>query len=98
MRPKDEDGRSLPPPHVRLDNVEKLEQAGVFAISQDRRSAALTLQRKLTMVRKVIDHIVDGDKAPGWISKKDPDDPENKAMYELWTIAERAVSEARRSA
>lgn len=97
MRPKDEDGKTLPPPHQRLDGVEKMEQAGVFAISQDSRSCALTLQRKLTMVRKVIDHLVDGDKAPGWISKKDPDDPENKAMYELWMIAEKAVTEARRS-
>ena len=97
MRPKDEDGKTLPPPHKRLENVEELEQAAVFAISQDGRSAALPLQRKLTMARKVIDHIVDGDKAPGWISKKDPDDPENRAMYELWMIAERAIREARRT-
>lgn len=95
MRPKDEDGKTLPPPHRRLDHVDKMEQAAVFAISQDARSAHMPLSRKLTMVRKVIDHSIDGDKIPAWVTKRDPDNPDNKAMFELWRIAEKAVAQAR---
>lgn len=97
-RPKDEDGRLLQPPHKRLDNAAELEQAGVFAISKDGRAVALPLARKLAMVRKVINHIFDGDKVPKWITKNDPDDKDNHALLDPWRTAEQAVRQVGRAA
>ena len=97
MRAKDEEGRVLEAPHKRLDNAHQLEQAGVFAISADGRAVALPLAKKLSLVRKVIDHIVDGDKMPKWITKKDPEDKDNFAMLDLWRTAEKAVRAANKA-
>lgn len=91
VRPKDEDGHLLDPPHKRLENAVALEQRAVFALAQDRRLYALTLGRKLTLIRKAIDHIVDGDKAPKWVFAKDKDDPENRALADGWHVACREV-------
>ena len=98
MRPKDEEGRLLPPPHKRLEEAGALEQAGVFALQADGRSVALPMMRKLAMVRKVIDHVYDGDKVPKWITKKDPNDSQNHALLDMWRMVEGVVREARRAA
>ena len=98
MRARDEEGRLLPPPHKRLDNAHRLEQAAVFAISEDARCCHLTMARKLTLVRKAIDHVVDGDAIPKWVSAKDPDFPDNRVLFELFRIAEQAVRNAGRAA
>ena len=97
-RAKDEDGRLLAPPHKRLENAVELEQAGIFSLMADGRSVALPLARKLAMVRKVIDHVFDGDVVPKWITKKDPDDKDNHALLEMWRTAEAAVRKVRREA
>jgi hypothetical protein len=91
MRAKDEDGKLLEAPHKRLPNAPALEQRAIFAISADRRACGLTLARKLTLVRKAIDHVVDGDNAPAWIFRPDKDDPENRMLSELWRLAVREV-------
>lgn len=98
MRAKDETGLLLPPPHKRLPEAPLLEKAGVFALALDGRAVALPYARKITLVRKVIDHIVDGDSVPKNIFKKNPDDPNDHTLAELWKIAEDAVRAARKKA
>lgn len=98
MRPKDERGVSLPPPHIRLDNVPELQQAGLFAMTQDPRSCALPVKRKLAMIDKVIDHLVDGDAVPKWVFAKDDMMEGNAFLVDLWRIAERAVEAKLQSA
>jgi hypothetical protein len=97
MRPKDEDGKLMLPPHKRLENANAMEAAAIFAIAQDGRSVALPYNRKLAMVRKCIDHCIDGDKMPKWVSKKDPDRPDNHALLDMWRAAEVAIRKESRA-
>ena len=94
VRAKDETGRLLPPPHKRLPEAAIAERAAVFAISRDARCAHLPLLRKLALVRKAIDHVVDGDAAPAWVFAKDRADPDNHMLSELWRVAVREVTAA----
>lgn len=93
MRPKDEKGRALPAPHARLpqDELERLSAAGFFALATDSRSAIWTSKRKLAILDEVIDRVVDGDSIPKWICRPDGGRLENKALVELWRLAEGAV-------
>lgn len=94
MRARDEEGRALPPPHKRLPGVAALEWAGVQRIAQDGRSAHLPLMRRLRIVRKAIDHVVDGDTPPAWLFKKDLASPSNTALADMWRAAVDAVRDA----
>lgn len=94
MRPRDDRGLPLPPPHVRLEEAPRLEQAAVFAMSADGRAASLTMARKLTLARKAIDHVVDGDAIPKALFKADNDRPDNHFAIEVFRTAVAAVREA----
>ncbi|GEM_PF-2210588 len=94
MRARDDDGKALPPPHKRLADAPALEWAGVRRIAEDGRSAHLPLMRRLRIVRKAIDHVVDGDTPPAWLFKKDPSSPSNTALADLWREAVEAVRAA----
>lgn len=87
MRAKDEGGMTLPPPHKRLENAGALIQSAFFEISRDGRCAHLTTNKKLGLVRKAVDHVVDGDKMPAWVHKGDVERPDNHAMLEIWRLA-----------
>ena len=91
MRPKDENGKVLAPAHQRLANAGRWEEIGVFEISKDGRSAAMPLMRKLTLVRKVIDHMIDQDAIPKWVSAPDSDRPDERALMDFWRAAEQAI-------
>jgi hypothetical protein len=93
-RPKDESGRLLPQAHKRLDNAHHLEMAGVRALSEDGRLNHLDLKRKLVIARKAIDHATDGDTPPSWVFKKDPGNPDNRALAEGWDACLTAVRHA----
>jgi len=94
MRPKDDEGRLLPPPHARLEQAPQLRQAGALALATDSRSAIWNSARRAAVLNKVIDHVVDGDKIPSWVFKKDDDRPDNRCLIELWRLAEKAVRSA----
>jgi|SRR5215213_13380 len=89
MRPRDDDGNLLRPPHLRLD-MQPFHEAALFAMDADPRSPALPIKRKLAMIDKAVDHVVDGDAAPKWVWAKDKDRPENRFLSELWGIAVKA--------
>lgn len=91
MRAKDEGGRLLPPPHERLAEAPLLRQAGAFALATDSRSAIWNGARRVAVLNKVIDHVVDGDSIPKWVHAPDKDRPDNHCLVELWRLAERAV-------
>jgi len=94
MRPKDDEGRLLPPPHERLAQAPQLRQAGALALATDSRSAIWNSARRAAVLNKVIDHVVDGDKIPSWVFKRDDDRPDNRCLIELWRLAEKAVRSA----
>jgi hypothetical protein len=98
MRPRDEDGVLLPPPHVRLEQAPDLRQAAVIAMSRDARACALTTARKVTIANKAIDHVVDGDAVPKWAFTKDEDRPDNHFQMDIWKAAKAAVLDARGAA
>lgn len=60
-------------------------------MAKDGRASFLPLARKLSIVNKVIDHIVDGNAVPKHIFRKDDERPDNHFLPELWKTAERAV-------
>lgn len=64
MRPKDDEGRLLPPPCKRLPDVPQLHQAAVYALAQDARFAHLTMSRRTALADRAINHVVDGDAPP----------------------------------
>lgn len=90
-RPKDENGRVLPAAHKRIDGVERVEQAAVFTLSEDRRLCHLTMKRKLTIARKAIDVVVDGATEPKALFKKDPNNAGPPALAEGWSAVLAAV-------
>lgn len=91
MRPKDEKGVAMPPPHLRLEQAPALTQVALFAMASDSRAVALPTKRKLAMIEKVIDHVVDGDAVPKWVHAKDPEWMGNTFLVDLWRIAVDAV-------
>lgn len=91
MRPKDEKGVAMPPPHLRLDEAPKLTEAALFALAGDSRAAALPTKRKLAMIEKAIDHVVDGYVVPKWIHAKDPAWAGNTFLVDLWRLAVEAI-------
>ena len=68
-------------------------KAALYAICADPRASALPVGRKLALIDRAVDHVVDGDKAPKWVWAKDVERPGNTFLYDLWVIA---VRECRR--
>lgn len=95
MRPKDDDGMPLKAPHERLAEAPLLRQAGAFALATDSRSAMWNSARRVAVLNKAIDHVVDGDAIPAWVHRPDPERPDNHCLLELWNIAVSAVRAAR---
>lgn len=90
MRPRDPDTKALlPPPHKRVD-MAPYQTAALFALARDPRASALPVGRKLAMIDKAVDHVIDGDKIPAWVQKTDDLRPENHFLAELWREAVRA--------
>lgn len=96
MRPRDPETLALlPPPHKRV-NMIPFQEAALFAMSADRRSPALPVVRKLSMIDKAVDHVIDGDKCPAWVWKADDMRPDNKFLPDLWAIAVAACDRVKR--
>lgn len=98
MRPKDDNGISLPPAHIRLVEAPKFLERALFAMAADSRAAALPAKRKLALAEKVIDHVVDGDAIPKWVHATDPGDRQNHFLLDLWRLSEAAIVAARKAA
>lgn len=88
MRPRDENGLPLRPAHLRQD-MTRFYEAALFALSADSRACALPLHRKIALIDKAADHVIDGDKPPAWVWKKDDDRPNEHFLSDLWRIAVR---------
>lgn len=95
-RPKDEKGLPLPPAHKRLD-MAPFHKAALFAIASDPRASALPVGRKLALIDRAVDYIIDGDKAPKWVFARDHDRPANTFLVDMWRLAVREVSRVPRS-
>lgn len=95
MRPKDENGVSLPAAHLRLAETPRLLEAALFAMAKDARASALPVKRKLALAERVIDHVVDGDATPKWVHAADPGDRNNHFLLDMWRLAEGAIAAAR---
>lgn len=91
MRPRDEDGRPLQYAHLRLPEAPMLRQAGALALATDSRSAMWETSRRITVLNKAIDCVVDGDATPKWVFGRDPDRPWDRTLLELWNLATDAI-------
>lgn len=94
-RPKDENGVLLPQAHKRL-KMAPFHEAALFAMDEDPRSPALPIARKLVMIDKAVDHVIDGEKRPNWIAPT-ADRPNDPFLFDLWNIAVREVQKIKRS-
>ena len=87
MRPRDPvTQRLLAPPCQRFDR-RPFHEAALPAMDADPRSPALTMNRKLEMIDRAMNTVIDGDKPPVWVTKTDAGRPENHFMRDLWNIA-----------
>jgi hypothetical protein len=88
-RPRDPETHALlPPPHRRVDMM-PYQQAALFKLAEDPRSCALPVKRKLALIDRAVDHVIDGDKPPAWVWKKDNARPGNTFLRDLWEVAVR---------
>lgn len=96
MRPRDPlTNNLLPPPHLRLD-MAPFQTAALFAMADDPRAVALPVKRKLVMIDKAVDHVVDGDAPPGWVFKADEKRPDNHFLRDLWRVAVKECARVKR--
>jgi hypothetical protein len=79
-------GKIERPPHERVD-MRPYCEAAIPAMCRDPRSCALPLKRKIVIVERVVDHLIDHDKPPWWVFADDCMRPENKFLRDLWTVA-----------
>ena len=98
MRPRDPDTHDLlPPPHKRLGiEVGRYHEAALFAMEADPRSPALPVKRKLMMIDRAVDHVIDGDKPPEWVFRSDDTRPDNHFLRDLWRLAVAACARVKR--
>jgi hypothetical protein len=76
----------MPPACLRYDR-RPFQEAALPAMDADPRSPALPIRRKLEMIDRAMNTVIDGDSAPAWVLKDDSGRPENHFMRELWGIA-----------
>ena len=95
MRPKDDKGVVQPPAHKRLDPV-RFHEAALIAMDEDPRSPALSMRRKLQLIDRAIDHVMDGDQPPTWIWKTDDSRPDERFLPDLWRLAVNACERVKR--
>jgi hypothetical protein len=89
MRPRDPVTNALmPPAHKRL-NMAPFQEAALFRMAEDGRACALPVVRKLAMIDKAVDHVIDGDKPPKWIWETTEMRPKDKLLSDLWQVAVR---------
>jgi hypothetical protein len=62
-------------------------------MAKDPRAPALPILRKLSMIDKAVDHIIDGDKPPWWVFKTDDLRPDNHFLRDLWGVAVKACEQ-----
>ena len=77
-------GKMQRPPHERFD-MTPFHAAALPVICADPRSPALPLKRKLVLIDRAVDHVIDGDKPPWWVFADDCMRPENRFLRDLWT-------------
>lgn len=94
-RPLDENGVALPAAHLRL-NMVPFQTKALFAMAEDSRAVALPVKRKLTLIDRAVDHVVDGGKVPAWVFTPDPEWPGNAFLPELWRTCVKAVEAVHR--
>ena len=82
-RPKDSNGIPMKAAHFRLNCI-PFHEAGLYAMDKDPRTPCLSMKKKLMLIDRAIDHVMDGDKPPKWIWNPDPDRPKERFLAELW--------------
>jgi hypothetical protein len=95
MRPKNEFGITLPVAHKRLE-VGAFHTAAIAEMNLDPRASALPLRRKMAMVDKAVDYVIDGEQPPAWVFVSD-ERTENHFLRDLWHTAVKACEQVRRT-
>jgi hypothetical protein len=95
-RPKDDKGVPLKAAHFRLNPV-PFHEAGLYAMDKDPRTPCLSMRRKLQIIDRAIDHVMDGDKPPAWIWSADMADRQGATFLpDVWKAAVRACERVKR--
>lgn len=95
-KPKDEHGVPLKAAHKRLDPV-PYHEAALFAMDADTRSPALSMKRKLQIIDRAMDHVIDGAVAPAWIWKPNSDRMVDRFLPDMWRIAVNACDRVKKA-
>jgi hypothetical protein len=86
MRPRDPVTKALLPPPCRRYDTRPFYEAALPAIDADPRSPALPIKRKLELIDRAINTVIDGDKTPVWICS-DPTRADNQFLRDIWNVA-----------
>jgi hypothetical protein len=87
MRPRDPVTKQLLPPPCRRYDMAPFYAAALEAISADPRAPALTTRRKLELIDRAVNVLIDGDKIPDFVARTDATRPENHFMRDVFDIA-----------
>lgn len=87
MRPRDHVTKKLLPPPCRRYDMAPFYAAALPAVVADPRAPALTLKRKLELIDRATNTVIDGDKPPIWVTRGDRSRVDNRFMRDLWDIA-----------
>jgi hypothetical protein len=87
MRPRDPVTLKLLPPPCKRYDVRPFHEAALPAIDADPRSPALPIRRKLEMIDRAINTVIDGDKPPAWIQEGDRHRADNHFLKDIWAVA-----------
>jgi hypothetical protein len=87
MRPRDPvTGKLLEPPCKRYER-RPFHEIALPLIDADPRSPALPIRRKLEMIDRAMNTVIDGDRPPIWVQRTDPARLDNQFMRDLWGVA-----------
>ena len=93
MRPRDPVTLKLLPPPCKRYDVRPFHEKALPAIDADPRSPALPIRRKLELIDRAINAVIDGDKPPAWVLKGDAARVDNHFMLDIWKVAVKACQE-----
>jgi hypothetical protein len=87
MRPRDPVTGSMMPPPCRRYDMAPFYAAALEAISADPRAPSLTTRRKLELIDRAVNVLIDGDQIPYFVARNDPARPENHFMRDMFDLA-----------
>jgi hypothetical protein len=96
MRPRDPVTLKLMPPPCRRYDPVPFYKVALPVLDADPRSPALPVRRKLELIQRAMNTVIDGDKPPIWVQRTDSSRPDNRFIQDMWAAAIQACRRVER--